>query len=69
MQVQYIKEYSNCLDREMEYKIYGQGGKLCLAIPSQNGRFFEWEDRGMNISIQTRFLVYKRKWITMINGW
>ena len=26
MQVQYIKEYSNCLDREMEYKIYGQGG-------------------------------------------
>lgn len=25
MQVQYIKEYSNCLDREMEYKIYGQG--------------------------------------------
>lgn len=39
MQVQYIKEYSNCLDREMEYKIYGQGGKLCLAIPSQNGRF------------------------------
>lgn len=30
----------------MEYKIYGQGGKLCLAIPSQNGRF-EWEDRGM----------------------
>ena len=34
MQVQYIKEYSNCLDREMEYKIYGQGGKLCLAIPS-----------------------------------
>ena len=24
MQVQYIKEYSNCLDREMEYKIYGQ---------------------------------------------
>lgn len=47
MQVQYIKEYSNCLDREMEYKIYGQGGKLCLAIPSQNGRFFEWEDRGM----------------------
>ena len=27
MQVQYIKEYSNCLDREMEYKIYGQGAK------------------------------------------
>ena len=47
MKIQYFKEYSNILNREMEYKVYGQGGKLCLAIPSQNGRFFEWEDRGM----------------------
>lgn len=47
MEVQYIKEYSNCLDRDMEYKIYGTKGKLCLAIPSQNGKFYEWENRGM----------------------
>ena len=31
----------------MEYKIYGQNGKACLVFPCQNGRFYEWEDRGM----------------------
>lgn len=47
MKIQYIKEYSNYLKRDMDYKIYGEGKKLCLAIPSQNGKFYEWEDRGM----------------------
>jgi esterase/lipase superfamily enzyme len=31
----------------MEFKIYGHAGPLCLVIPCQDGRFFEWEDRGM----------------------
>lgn len=53
MEVRYIKEYSNCLDRDMEYKIYGSKGKLCLAIPSQNGKFYEWEDRGMIDALST----------------
>lgn len=47
MEVQYFKEHSKFLNRDMEFKIYGQSGKLCLAIPSQNGKFYEWEDRGM----------------------
>lgn len=47
MEMVYYREYSYCLNREMEYKIYGHDGKLCLVFPSQNGRFFEWEDRGM----------------------
>lgn len=47
MQVRYFKEYSNYLNRDMEFKMYGHAGKLCLVIPCQDGRFFEWEDRHM----------------------
>ena len=47
MVVEYFKKYSRYLDREMEYKIYGHAGKVCLVIPTQNNRFFEWEDRHM----------------------
>ena len=47
MQVRYYKEYSSILGREMEFKLYGQAGFLCLVIPCQDGRFFEWEDRRM----------------------
>lgn len=47
MQVRYYKEYSSILGREMEFKLYGHAGPLCLVIPCQDGRFFEWEDRRM----------------------
>ncbi len=47
MNIRYGKIYSNCLGREMEYKIYGHGGKPALAIPCQNGRFYEFEDMHM----------------------
>lgn len=47
MQVRYFKEYSSCLGRDMEFKMYGHAGLLCLVIPCQDGRFFEWEDRHM----------------------
>ena len=47
MQIRYFKEYSQYLDRDMEFKMYGYAGRLCLVIPCQDGRFFEWEDRHM----------------------
>lgn len=47
MQIRYFKEYSGYLNRDMEFKIYGHGGMLCLVYPCQSGRFFDWEDRGM----------------------
>lgn len=31
----------------MEYKVYGSEGKGVLVFPSQDQRFFEWEDNGM----------------------
>ncbi len=47
MQIRYFKEYSSHLNRDMEFKMYGHAGKLCVVFPCQDGRFFEWEDRHM----------------------
>lgn len=47
METRYFKEHSSYLDRDMEFKMYGDSGTLCLVIPCQDGRFYEWEDRGM----------------------
>lgn len=47
MRIDYHKEYSRCLGRDMEFKVYGHGGKPALAFPCQNGRFFDWEGFGM----------------------
>lgn len=47
MHIEYHKEYSHQLSRDMEFKVYGHGGKPALAIPCQNGRFFDWEGFGM----------------------
>ena len=42
----YYKEWSTVLGREMEFKVYGHGGKPCLVFPSQDGRFFDYENNG-----------------------
>ena len=47
MNIQYIRHWSNNLERYMEYKVYGKEGKGVLVFPSQDQRFFEWEDNGM----------------------
>ncbi len=43
MEINYFKDYSSSLGREMECKIYGHGGKPFLYIPCQDGRFFDFE--------------------------
>lgn len=47
MQIRYYKEYSRYLDRDMEYKVFGHGGRPILIFPCQGGRFFDWENFGM----------------------
>ena len=47
MKVEYYKEYSNCLNRDMEYKVYGHAGIPLLVFPAQDGRFFDFENFGM----------------------
>lgn len=47
MQVEYHKWHSDALQKEMELKVYGHAGKAFVVFPSQEGRFFEFEDFGM----------------------
>ena len=47
MKVEYYKEYSQCLNRDMEYKVYGHSGVPMLVFPAQNGRFYDFENFGM----------------------
>ena len=47
MQVEYRKWYSRYLNRDMEYKTFGNQGHALIAFPCQNGRFFDYADQGM----------------------
>ena len=51
MNVNYYKEYSKNLNRDMEFKTYGTGGKLCIAFASQNGHFYDFENFHMTDTI------------------
>lgn len=44
MEIRYEKHWSSCLNRDMEFKVYGHGGKSVLFIPCQGGRFFDFEN-------------------------
>lgn len=47
MKTQYFKKYSTALDRDMEYKTYGDKGRGVLVFPSQDGRFYDYQDFDM----------------------
>lgn len=47
MKVEYYKEFSHELNRDMEFKVFGHAGKPCLVFPPQDGRFFDYENFGM----------------------
>ena len=44
MEIRYFKHWSSCLNRDMEFKAYGHGGRPVLFIPCQSGRFFDFEN-------------------------
>lgn len=44
MKIQYLKQYSSYLGRDMEFKIYGHSGKPVLFVPCQSGRFYDFEN-------------------------
>lgn len=52
MQREYRKWKSPSLGRDMEMLIFGKEGTPVLIFPSDNGRFFEWEDQGVIASVQ-----------------
>lgn len=43
MEIRYYKHFSNYLQRDMEFKVYGHRGKPVLFIPCQAGRFWDFE--------------------------
>ena len=44
MEIRYMKHWSSHLGRDMEFKVYGHGGKPVMFIPCQSGRFFDFEN-------------------------
>ena len=44
MKVEYYKEYSHILNRDMEFKVYGHSGQPILVFPCQDGRFYDFEN-------------------------
>lgn len=52
MRMEYHKTYSHELERDMEYKVYGERGKPVILFPSQDGRFYQYEDFGIIESCQ-----------------
>lgn len=47
MNVEYHSWWSRELDRHMEYKVFGHAGHGLIAFPSQDGRFYDFADRGL----------------------
>lgn len=47
MKVEYFKEFSHELNRDMELKVFGHAGIPCLVFPAQDGRFYDFENFGM----------------------
>ena len=43
----YYKEYSHHLNRDMEFKVYGHAGLPMVVFPCQDGKFYDFESRGM----------------------
>lgn len=47
MHREYRRWFSPALQRDMELLIFGHGGAKVIVFPTSQGRFYEWEDRGM----------------------
>lgn len=47
MHREYHRWHSPSLSRDMDLLIFGHAGARVLVFPTSQGRFYEWEDRGM----------------------
>lgn len=55
MEINYYKHYSHCLGRDMEYKTYGNRGRAVIVFPSQDGRFYDYQDFDM-VAVLSQFI-------------
>lgn len=63
MHREYHNWHSPTLGRSMELLVLGHGGARMLVFPTSQGRFYEWEDRGMTGPLQEHL---ERGWLQMI---
>ncbi|KAB2859175.1 MAG: esterase, partial [Anaerolineae bacterium] len=47
MNREYHAWHSPTLNRKMELLVFGHAGAKVLIFPTSQGKFYEWEDRGM----------------------
>lgn len=47
MNREYHRWHSPSLNRDMEMLVFGHAGARVLVFPTSQGKFYEWEDRGM----------------------
>jgi esterase/lipase superfamily enzyme len=52
MNREYHRWYSPALNRDMELLVYGHAGARVLVFPTSQGRFYEWEDRGVMVALR-----------------
>ena len=62
MNREYHRWHSPSLNRDMELLVFGHGGARALVFPTSQGRFYEWEDRGMIAALRDHL---ERGWIQM----
>lgn len=55
MLIDYRKEFSPALGRDMEWKRYGDAGRPVIMFPTSQGRFFQYEDTG-TIAVLSEFI-------------
>jgi esterase/lipase superfamily enzyme len=63
MHREYHRWYSPTLGRDMEILVHGHAGARVLVFPTSQGRFYEWEDRGMPLAMAEHVA---RGWIQFI---
>jgi esterase/lipase superfamily enzyme len=63
MKREYHRWHSPSLGRDMELLIFGHAGARVLVFPTSQGRFYEWEDRGMHHVLGEHL---ERGWLQLI---
>ena len=54
MEIRYYNEYSQCLNRDMDFIVYGHTGIPILVFPAQDGHCQDYENFGMVDTIKDK---------------
>ena len=66
MEIRYYNEYSQCLNRDMDFIVYGHTGIPILVFPAQDGHCQDYENFGMVDTIKDKIeqglIIFVMKW-------